>query len=139
MTDNDVLADSWSRGRCGIALSRIGIAEGLGDETVLDAADATLSTIATTDPSPEETLCCGNFGRIETLLVGSRRAGGDIETATELLGRCLAKHDRENDTVQRKTVQPITSPSFFWGGSGIAYTLLRIRYPDELPCVLLLE
>jgi lantibiotic modifying enzyme len=33
----------------------------------------------------------------------------------------------------------VNTPGFFCGTAGIGYALLRLAYPDSLPCVLLWE
>lgn len=131
--------DMWCHGRTGMALARIGIAERFDDEQLLADANEALSATAEAKPSTVGHVCCGNLGSVEALLVASRRAGGDLEDATELVGRCLARREHEGSLALAGHTQSFTNPTFFNGVSGAAYTLLRLRNPDSLPSVLLLE
>lgn len=131
--------DRWCHGRSGIALSRVGMGEQLGDDDLLaDAADALLAT-AENEASHLDNVCCGNFGRVEAMLVGSRRAGIDRSHATELAARCLARREREGTLSLAGHHETFVNPTFFDGITGPAYGLLRLRRPDDLPSVLLLE
>lgn len=129
----------WCRGRPGRALARLGIGDRLGDGAVLAEAREDLGIVEAADPALIDNLCCGNLGRAEVLLEGERRLDGAVSGATELVGRCLAR--REQDGVLELPGHSGAYPnvSFFHGVSGAAYTLLRHRSPDALPCVLLFE
>jgi type 2 lantibiotic biosynthesis protein LanM len=131
--------DRWCHGRTGIALSRLGMADELGDETLLADAKAALAATASATLAPYDHLCCGNFGRVEALLAGSRRTDLERTLATELASRCLARRDRDGVLSLQGHDPSFVNPTFFNGISGVAYTLLRLRNPDTLPCVLLLE
>ncbi len=131
--------DRWCHGRTGIALSRIGLAKELGDESLLVDAEAALSETANATPAPFDNVCCGNFGRVEALIEGSRHTDLDRTTATELAGRCLARRDRDGALALPGHDSSFVNPTFFNGLSGVVYTLLRSQEPDTLPCALLLE
>lgn len=135
----DSYQDRWCHGRTGMALARIGIGERLGDDSLVAAARDALTETATGEPSTLDNLCCGNFGRVEALLVGARRADCDDGRAAELAARCLARRDGEGVLSLPCHAPEFVNPTFFDGVSGPAYTLLRLRNPDALPCVLLLE
>jgi lantibiotic modifying enzyme len=142
--EEDDSLDRWCHGRSGMALARIGISECLGDEAVRAEGAAALAESAATDPATIDNVCCGNFGRVEARLVGSRRADADCAEvdradAVELARRCLAR--RANDGVLSLPghSRSFVNPTFFDGVSGVAYTLLRLRNPEPLPCVLLFE
>ncbi|WP_128478364.1 type 2 lanthipeptide synthetase LanM family protein [Halorussus pelagicus] len=135
----DAYQDRWCHGRTGMALGRVAIGELLDDDAlVADAADA-LAETGTDEPSHLDNLCCGNFGRVEALLVGSRRAGCDESLAVELARRCLARRDRDGALSLPAHSREFVNPTFFDGVAGPSYALLRLRNPDTLPCVLLLE
>ncbi|WP_246999959.1 type 2 lanthipeptide synthetase LanM family protein [Halosolutus gelatinilyticus] len=131
--------EGWCCGRSGIALSWIGVAERLGAPRYLEAATAALGATARSERSPLDNLYCGNFGRVEALLVGSNRGRCDGDVATEFLGRCLPRRERAGSFSLTGHSRSAVNPSFFGGISGVSYTLLRVLYPDTLPCVLLLE
>lgn len=136
---DDECVDKWCHGRSGMALARIGISEHLGDEDLRADANAALDATAAAPPSNMDHLCCGNLGRAEALLVGSRRGCGNYSDAIELAQRCLTRRDRAGALSMTGHSESFTNPMFFHGLSGAAYTLLRLQFPDQLPCVLLLE
>ena len=131
--------DRWCHGRSGILLARMGIAEYLDDETLLTDVNTALSATASAPPSPVDHVCCGNFGRVETLLTGARRINDSPTDATNLAGRCLARRKSEGTFSFPGHTHSFVNPTFFKGVSGAAYTLLRLRNPDKYPSVLRLE
>ncbi|WP_423743140.1 type 2 lanthipeptide synthetase LanM family protein (plasmid) [Haladaptatus sp. SPP-AMP-3] len=131
--------DKWCHGRSGMALARIGISEYLDDETLLTDASEVLAETATTEPSNMDHLCCGNFGRSEVLLVGSRHGIATHEDAVKLASRSLARREHHGALSLTGHSATFSNPMFFHGLSGVAYTLLRLQNPEILPSVLLLE
>ncbi|WP_276299925.1 type 2 lanthipeptide synthetase LanM family protein [Halorussus lipolyticus] len=136
--EEDEYLDRWCHGRSGMALARIGIGECLGDDALRTEGAAALAETATGDAATIDNLCCGNFGRVETLVVGARRADGDRTDAVELARRCLARREQDGALSLPGHARSFTNPTFFDGVSGAAYALLRVDTP-ELPCVLLFE
>jgi len=131
--------DRWCHGRTGMALSRIAIGELLGDDALVADAREALAATAADDGASLDNLCCGNFGRVEALLVGARRAGCDDALAADLAGRCLARRERDGLLSLPAHDSSFVNPTFFDGVAGPSYTLVRLRNPDRFPCVLLLE
>lgn len=136
---DDDYVDKWCYGRSGIALTRIGIDEYLGDETLLMEANAALAETATAEMSDVDHVCCGNLGRAEALLIGSQRGNKDRTDAIELAGRSLARRERDGVLSMTGHSDTFANPTFFHGIAGVAYTLLRLQNPDRLPSVLLIE
>lgn len=137
--EEDIYLDRWCHGRSGMALARIAVGNLLGDETLLDTADAAIGGSSTMEMSPVDSVCCGNFGRVETRLVAARRANGDRTDATRLARQCLACRRNGAELSLSGHSRWFVNPTFFDGVSGVAYTLLRLHDPDSLPSVLLLE
>lgn len=131
--------DRWCHGRSGIVLARLGMSEYLPDGTLPSDTRDALSAIPAAEASSVDHLCCGNLGRVETLLVGSRRADADPSDARELLGRCLARKEREGALNLNTHSPAFVNPELFKGACGAVYTLLRASNPDALPSLLLLE
>lgn len=129
----------WCRGLPGRTLAQFRIGTYLGDETVLAKARENLATIESADLALIDNLCCGNLGRADVLLEGTRHLDDDFVTATELIGRCLARRQRDGVFELPGHSQAFPNVSFFHGISGAVYTLLRHQNPDTFPCVLLLE
>ncbi|WP_049969213.1 type 2 lanthipeptide synthetase LanM family protein [Haladaptatus cibarius] len=137
--DDHDYVDKWCHGRSGIALARIGISEEIGDEKLLADANEALAQTASVEPSNMDHLCCGNLGRAEVLLVGSRRGSANRADAIELASRSLTRREHNGALSMTGHSDSFHNPMFFHGLSGVAYTLLRLQNPDLLPSVLLLE
>ncbi len=131
--------DRWCYGRSGIALARLGIGTHLGDEALLAEEVSILSKTAADGLDPLDTLCCGNLGRAVAMLEAARRTDAAHDDAREYAARCLARKERDGSLSLPGHSELVTNPTFFNGAAGAAYALLRLRNPDSLPCVLLLE
>lgn len=106
---------------------------------LLSDASATLSATAQANGSSVDNLCCGNFGRVEALIVAARRGDRDMTDAMELAGRCLTRREQDGTFSLPGHSSSFVNPTFFKGVTGVAYTLLHLRNPDALPSVLLFE
>jgi lantibiotic modifying enzyme len=136
--------DSWCDGAPGIALGRIGVIRSIDDPALQSDLENSLRITRSLPESADDRLCCGNFGRIDVL-----------HTAGLLLDRLrLSQHARELalHTLRRSSGKTFLFPpqnqqspdgrfysSLFMGLAGVGYTLLRLRYPQMLPTVLMLE
>lgn len=133
---------TWCHGAPGIALARLGGLSILGTEEIHQDIEIALQTTQKYGLQNVDHLCCGNFGRIEVLLVGAQKLGQEslrsiaqqqatgVITRLEKMGAYQLFPNLPNQ---------VFSPSFFQGTSGIGYELLRLAYPDLLPSVLLWE
>jgi lantibiotic modifying enzyme len=83
-------------------------------------------------------VCCGNGGRIETLLEAGRRTGDRrfLDRARDLGLRVI---DRAKAQGGYRLGNPnrFRAVSFHQGLAGIGYQWLRLYRPDEIPSVLL--
>ncbi len=131
--------DRWCHGRTGMALARTGIAKHLNEEKRLNEASTALAATAVAEPAHLDSICCGNAGRVEAMLVGARHTDLNHHHATALAGRLLARRDRDGVLSLPGHSKQFVNPTFFDGVAGVAYTLCRLQDPDTLPCVLLLE
>ncbi len=87
-------------------------------------------------------LCCGAFGRVETLFTAGRVLSRPDLTAlaSALAARVVATARQQGSYFLFSGMPDETySPGFFQGVSGIGYELLRLAYPDILPSVLVWE
>ncbi|MBD0346559.1 MAG: hypothetical protein ICV63_17380, partial [Coleofasciculus sp. Co-bin14] len=86
-------------------------------------------------------LCCGNFGRIEVLLVAAKTLGREELFKTACLQASSVVALAEQIGAYKlfdNLPTSVFSPSFFQGTAGIGYELLRLASPEILPSVLLL-
>jgi type 2 lantibiotic biosynthesis protein LanM len=133
---------SWCHGAPGIGLARIGGLSLLDTAEIRRDIESALKTTLDTGLPPIDHLCCGNFGRIETLLVASERlARPDLGAiAYQQAGRRVAlARRRGNFALTGGVNNAIDVPGFFQGMAGIGYQLLRLGTPHRIPSVLLWE
>ncbi len=136
--------DSWCNGAPGIALGRMGVIRFIDDPALRSDLENALRITRALPESTDDRLCCGSFGRIDVL-----------HSAGLLLDRLqLSEHARELGlrVLRRSSGNKFLFPSqnqhfpedqihssLFMGLAGVGYTLLRLRYPQMLPTLLMLE
>ncbi|MBD2679305.1 MULTISPECIES: type 2 lanthipeptide synthetase LanM family protein [Nostoc] len=131
----------WCHGAAGIGLARLGclrLGEIPGIEREIEIA---LQTTQNYGLEASDHLCCGNLGRIETLLVGAQRYSRSdlrqiaLQNATNVVAKA-----RRTGAYQMFVNLPgsVFHPSLFRGTAGIGYEFLRLA-SDDLPSVLLWE
>jgi lantibiotic modifying enzyme len=131
-------ACQWCHGAPGIGLARIGALDALDNALGHSYIDAAIRTTAEAPELPVDHLCCGNFGRLEVLLVAGSRLGRSDLTREALCradGLVIRAENRGGFRCSAGLDQ--FSPGFFTGLSGIGYELLRMTHPEVLPSVLL--
>lgn len=130
----------WCHGAAGIGLARLGGLDVMDNPEVRAEIEVALRTTEAYEFGVTDHLCCGNFGRLETLFL----AGLSLRRS-ELIDLAL---DRANQVVVRREQgsgyrwaagTDAHNPGFFTGVSGVGYELLRLCYPDILPSILLWE
>jgi lantibiotic modifying enzyme len=140
-SEDRIFMSTWCHGAPGVALARLGALQSLEDEELKGEIDEALETTLRVGVGQVDHLCCGNLGRVETLLtagqlfknVGHMRAAGI---------RSLMVLQRAYDRgffgmYPPGTAGPTVVPGFFRGLAGIGYQLLRQSHPDRLPSVAL--
>lgn len=126
---------NWCHGAPGIGLARLGSLAILDTSEIQQEIETALTTTQQFGLSEVDHLCCGNFGRIDFLLVA----------ACQLLRpRLLDEARKKAALVISRAEKPdsfrgVYDPSFFRGIAGIGYELLRLAEPNLLPSVLLWE
>lgn len=131
----------WCHGAAGIGLGRLGcvrLGEIPGIEREIEIA---LQTTQNYGLEASDHLCCGNLGRIETLLVAAQRySRSDLRQIALKNATNVVTKARRTGAYQMFVNLPgsVFHPSFFRGTSGIGYELLRLA-SDDLPSVLLWE
>lgn len=133
---------NWCHGAPGIGLAHLGGLEILDDAEIKQEIAVALSTTQQFGLQNLDQLCCGNFGRVEALLVASQKLSrpelwesaqkqaAQIVTLKKQLGAFCLFPELPKD---------VYNPGFFRGTAGIGYQLLRLAYPESLPSVLLWE
>jgi lantibiotic modifying enzyme len=120
----------------------------LGGLEILDTAEirqeiaAALNTTQQFGLQNIDHLCCGNFGRMEVLLVGaSKLSCPELQNIVEKQAAWLVARAKQIGAFYIFSELPgdVYNPGFFQGTAGIGYELLRLAYPESLPSVLLWE
>lgn len=140
-TDRPEFTTSWCHGAPGIGLARLGSLEILDTEEIRQDLEVALQTTQKHGLQGIDHLCCGNFGRIEVLLVAAKTLGREELFKTAHLQASVAVTLAEQIGAYKLFVNlptSVFSPGFFQGTAGIGYELLRLAYPEILPSVLLL-
>jgi type 2 lantibiotic biosynthesis protein LanM len=136
--------DVWCHGSAGIGLARLGSLSALPESDLRRDIDIALSTSQKNGIFHRgfDHLCCGNVGRIELMVVGSQLLGDGqlLDTARSSAAKMMTVA-RENKAygLLSHLPDPIYSPSFYRGGAGVGYQLLRAANPDAVPSVVIWE
>lgn len=132
---------SWCNGAAGIGLGRLGGLSQFASEMIDEEIAIALQTTQNYGLGVDH-LCCGNFGRIELLLVAAQTLSRPelLELAKQQAAWIIARSEQRGGYVLTLNSTDSTfSPSFFAGVAGIGYELLRLAFPKALPSVLLLQ
>ena len=133
----------WCHGAPGIALARIGVLHLIPDERIKQEIEIALNTTLGAGLHFQDDMCCGNFSRIETLLIASRylkrpalydaarrRASGIVHLASQTGG---------DFRLEPAIGDGLINPGFMKGIAGVGYGLLRLADPEDcLPSPLLM-
>ena len=132
----------WCHGAPGIALARVAYIEQINHPEIRDDIQAGLNTTLRAPIESQDDLCCGNFSRIETLLVASRYLNRpDLRDAALLRASMVAQFASEEGAfcLHPGVRDGLVNPGFMKGIAGIGYSLLRLADPDDsLPSPLLM-
>ncbi|MBV8885975.1 MAG: type 2 lantipeptide synthetase LanM family protein [Chroococcidiopsidaceae cyanobacterium CP_BM_RX_35] len=133
---------SWCNGAAGIGLGRLGGLSLLATDTIYEDIETALQTTQRYGLDSVDQLCCGNFGRIELLLVAAQKLSRPelLKLAKQQAAWSVARAKHAGGySLTPNASEPMFSPNFFAGTAGIGYELLRLGSPEALPSVLLLE
>lgn len=132
--------DAWCHGRTGVGLARLGMAEVEKSPEVRQDANRALDGLDPATVTPNDHLCCGNFGRVEFLLAAHRRLG-DEQYRIQAERLAMASVRRAESAGQFSTQWQTDhwyNPALFGGEAGVGYSLLRFT-DRTLPNPLLWE
>ncbi|WP_146258953.1 lanthionine synthetase LanC family protein [Streptomyces tateyamensis] len=124
----------WCHGAAGIALARVELAELLDNDLLRKERDIALETVVRHGFGLDFSLCHGDFGNLEPLLlagepwhtVGVRRAASTLDALDERGWVCGLP-------------QGLANPSLLVGLAGIGHGLLRLAAPADVPALLALH
>jgi type 2 lantibiotic biosynthesis protein LanM len=139
-TEMPAFATGWCHGASGIGLARLGAWEMLNTPLICQDIEAALYLTQQAGLADVDHLCCGNFGRLELLLVASRcLSRPELEDMARQQAAWLVNRANQTGSFQLfpSQAQVIYQPGFFQGTAGIGYQLLRLAQPDLLPSALL--
>jgi type 2 lantibiotic biosynthesis protein LanM len=133
---------SWCHGAPGIGLGRLGSLSILETDQIHHDVEVALQTTQKYGLQGVDNLCCGNFGRIEVLLMAAQKLSRPqlLKIAQQKAAWVVARAEQTGAyQLFPNLPNSVFSPSFFCGTAGIGYELLRLAYPELLPSVLLWE
>lgn len=134
-----MFASTWCNGAPGIGLARLDCYRIYKDDQLLLDAQRSIKFILNEPISSIDHLCCGNFGRLETLRVASLVLGEQehINNAKRYASILINKAEKLEGYQTLENFPPkVFSPGLFQGISGIGYEFLCLAHP-ELPSILL--
>jgi lantibiotic modifying enzyme len=128
------VSPGWCLGSAGMALARLPALEAFDSAEFRQEVEQGLEHALSAPLSDIDHLCCGNLGRVDSLL----QAGWT--TAAEELAQHVLERAAGRGTMAWRTAMPpsLFDPTFFTGAAGVGYALLRLAVPS-LPCVLILQ
>lgn len=132
----DPVAGRWCRGIVGIGLLRAQGGALLAGDTG-DEVEAALHAALTMPITQVDSLCCGNFGRVEalhTLALEAERE--DLRVRALCLASEVLALSRKSGGFGWIAGDDAQNPGLFCGLSGVGYALLRLARPNTLPCIL---
>ncbi|NEU76297.1 type 2 lantipeptide synthetase LanM [Hassallia byssoidea VB512170] len=140
--ENKPTMTSWCHGAPGIALARLGGLEILDTPEIRQEIAAAINTTQQFGLQNLDHLCCGNFGRMEVLLVSySKLSHPELWNTVQKQAAWLVARAKQVGAFYLFPELPgdVYNPGFFQGTAGIGYELLRLAHPESLPSVLLWE
>ena len=129
--------NKWCHGAAGITLARLGCQQ-IADINGIDREiDIGLRTTHERYLQEADYVCCGNFGRAETLLMGASVTNAPEWRHRAAVGiSAIVARATTSGHYALSTGVGVPNPGFFQGTAGIGYELLRVA-DASLPCVLL--
>ena len=134
------LLTSWCHGAPGIGLARLGSYPYQKATTIQADIERARQTTQGIPLQPNDTLCCGNLGRIDFLLTLAQTTH-NLELHKHCQHQVAAIVQRAHQSGGYQLFPDIKgslgNPGFFQGMSGVGYELLRMAHPEKFPSVLL--
>jgi type 2 lantibiotic biosynthesis protein LanM len=132
---------NWCNGTAGILMARAATGQLTPETFSSELLGSLLDKVSQRGQSDH--WCCGNFGIAEALSYVGQQANlpEAKKKSTVLLEESLERGLKAGFFRLQSSIGEnfCFSPSLFRGTAGIGYSLLRLAYPGELPCVLAFE
>jgi lantibiotic modifying enzyme len=129
---------AWCHGAPGIALARIASLQFHADATIRAEIEAAVQTTLKEGFGSNHSLCHGDMGNLEVLLLAGRlfpdRYAGVRETIQSMLLESI-----QTCGWQSGIPYPMETPGLMLGLAGTGYALLRQFAPEQIPSVLVLD
>ncbi|MEQ1855394.1 MAG: type 2 lanthipeptide synthetase LanM family protein [Longimicrobiales bacterium] len=122
----------WCHGAAGIGLARVGCARLQPSDEFEAEIDDALQTVEGFGLPELDHLCCGNMGRIETMVaVAAHRGDGALSARARAAASVLVHRARgAGYRLFGNLPRGVWNPGLFQGLAGIGYGLLRVRNPS---------
>jgi len=130
-----VFQASWCHGAPGIALGRIASLAAIDNERIRRDIQRGLETTSAQEFGNLDHLCCGNLGRVETMVMAGE---AHLDEARQLAGKVIARARQRGRYALGWDSGPYI-PSFHQGMAGVGYQFLRLAMPGKLPSILAWE
>jgi lantibiotic modifying enzyme len=130
---------TWCHGAPGIGMARVRSLEFADDSRIRAEIDAALETTLAEGFGSNHSLCHGDLGNVDFLLLASARLADPrwpAETG-RLAGAILGSIERNGWLCGVPLA--VETPGLMTGLAGIGYGLLRLAVPTRVPSVLVLE
>jgi type 2 lantibiotic biosynthesis protein LanM len=127
-------------GASSTALARLGGIPILDTSEIRREIETALQTMQQSSLQRLDNLCCGNFGRIEVLMVASKKLKRpELLEIAQKQAAWVVDRAAQAGSFQLLANLPkeVYNPGFIQGTAGIGYQLLRLAHPNVLPSVLL--
>src|SRR6266516_4210155 len=139
LPDEEKYMVAWCHGAPGIGLARLGSLKVLDDDAIRAEIDAALATTLAMGFGMNHSLCHGDMGNLDTLLLAAQVLDKpeDRKRIDNIAAMLLDTIDRQGWV----TGVPlgVETPGLMVGLAGTGYALLRLGEPEKVPSVLLGE
>jgi len=129
---------AWCHGAAGIGLARLGSQPFIEDQAIRAEIDAALQATLATGFGWNHSLCHGDMGNLETLLVVTQQLADShykerLQSITAMLLDSIDKQGWVGGVPHG-----VETPGLMTGIAGVGYAMLRLASPEQIPSVLLL-
>lgn len=128
---------SWCHGAPGIALARIALQQESLNESMRADLNIAIEETGRHFRMRSHCLCHGSLGNLEPLLMRRKYAGTAGETIDDKISVALS--DFASNGFESLIANQANGIGLMTGLSGVGYALLRLKFPEVVPSVLVLE